>query len=168
MEMKIVPITIKEANGVVGEHHRHSNPTHGGKWAIGCEHDGKLVGACIVGRPIARLLDTNKTAEVTRLVTTPDAPSNTCSFLYSAARRVWSAMGGHKILTYTLQKESGASLKGAGWTEAARVSGGQWNRANRNRKKLEIYNQPKIRWEATCPSNTDARQAVLKSEAAWK
>ena len=148
--MKVVPLTIHQANAVVGSHHRHSKPTHGGKWAIGCEHSGKIVGACIVARPIARLLNTQKTAEITRLVITPDAPRNTCSFLYSAARRIWSAMGGEKILTYTLQKESGSSLRGAGWTEAAKVKGGQWSRKGRVRDELNIYEQPKIRWEAEC------------------
>ena len=151
MDVKVVPMTIKQANKIVGACHRHSSPTHGGKWAIGCEHDGKIVGACIVARPVARLLNTETTAEITRLVVTDDSPKNTCSFLYAAARRIWSAMGGNKILTYTLQKETGASLRGAGWREAAKVNGKQWAHAKRARKTAQIYDQPKIRWEAACP-----------------
>lgn len=150
MDVRVVPMTIKEANKIVGSCHRHSSPTHGGKWAIGCEHDGKIVGACIVARPVARMLNNETTAEITRLVVTDDSPKNTCSFLYAAARRIWSAMGGRKILTYTLQKETGASLRGAGWTEAAKVKGQQWSRLRRFREQKEIYTQAKIRWEAAC------------------
>ena len=148
--MKVVPITIREANQVVGNHHRHNAPTHGGKFAIGAEHNGKLVGAAIIGRPVARLLDKALQAEITRLVVTPDAPRNTCSFLYSAARRVWQAMGGERILTYTLKSESGDSLRGAGWTKAADCKPTSWSRPNRNRKDQEVYKEPKYRWEAAC------------------
>jgi len=148
--MKVVPITIREANQVVGEHHRHNAPTHGGKFAIGAEHNGELVGAVIVGRPVARLLDKALQAEITRLVVAPNAPRNTCSFLYSAARRVWQAMGGQKILTYTLQSESGDSLRGAGWKKAADCKAQSWTRPNRSRKEQEVYKEPKYRWEAVC------------------
>jgi hypothetical protein len=148
--MKVVPITIKEANKIVGDHHRHNNPTGGGKFAIGAEHDGRLVGAVIVGRPIARLLDNPGSAEITRLVVTPNAPRNTCSFLYGAARRVWQAMGGQKILTYTLKQESGDSLRGAGWNKAADCKPATWTRPNRERKDQAVYRNPKIRWEAAC------------------
>ena len=145
--MRVVPITIKEANKIVGDHHRHNNPTSGGRWAIACEHENKIVGAVIVGRPVARLLDNYGVAEITRLVVTPTAPSNTCSFLYSAARRVWIAMGGGKFITYTLQSESGASLRGAGWKVVANCQPGEWNRNKRSRKSQDVYKQSKFRWE---------------------
>jgi len=148
--MKVTPITIKEANKIVGQHHRHNLPTSGGKFAIGAEHDGEIVGAVIVGRPIARLLDKAKVGEITRLVVAPNAPRNTCSFLYSAARRVWQAMGGEKILTYTLQKESGDSLRGAGWGLAASCRPHGWDMPNRKRKSQKVYSDPKYRWEALC------------------
>ena len=146
--MKVIPMTLKEANKVVGQHHRHNRPTAGGKFAIGAEHDGKVVGAVIVGRPIARLLDANGSAEITRLVVTDEAPRNTCSFLYAAARRVWQAMGGKKILTYTLQAESGDSLRGAGWQKAAMCRPSTWQRPNRSRGHQDVYRHPKQRWEA--------------------
>jgi hypothetical protein len=148
--MRVVPITIRDANKVVGDHHRHNNPTHGGKFAIGAEHEGKLVGAVIIGRPIAQKLDIPMVAEVTRLVVTPNAPRNTCSFLYSAARRVWQAMGGFKLITYTLQKESGESLRGAGWEKIIISKPTPWNTAKRKRKHLPIYDEQKYRWEVQC------------------
>lgn len=46
--MKIVPLRIKEANDFVEKWHRHSARTNndGGKYAIGLEHEGKVLTKC--------------------------------------------------------------------------------------------------------------------------
>ena len=109
-----IPLTLKQANLLVAELHRHHKPEIGHRFSIGCEaEDGKLVGAAIIGRPKAMAIDQWKTAEVTRLVT--DGTPNACSLLYAAAWRAWKAMGGERIITYTLATEPGTSLKAAGW-----------------------------------------------------
>jgi hypothetical protein len=97
--MRIVPLTLRTANDFVEKWHRHSARTSndGGKFAIGLEHDGKLVGAAIVGRPIARLLQVEGAAEVLRLCTSSDAPKGSGAKLYSRCKRVWQLMGGTKI-----------------------------------------------------------------------
>src|SRR5690242_3370013 len=81
--MKIVPLTLAQANALVASLHRHHKPAQGHRFSIGAEHNGALVGAVIVGRPVARGCDPYRTAEVVRLVT--DGTKNACSFLYSAA-----------------------------------------------------------------------------------
>lgn len=142
------PITIKQANAFVAAHHRHNKPTQGGRFALAAEHDGKIIGVCIVGRTTARLLHDDTTAEVTRLCVAPDAPANACSFLYGAAKRAWQAMGGKRIVTYTLDKESGASLRGAGWVETAthKPKGRGW--LNREGRENQLVNtETKIRRE---------------------
>lgn len=63
------PLTIKEANEFVRQYHRHSSPTPGGKFAIGCVKGGLLVGVAIAGRPVARGLDDGMTLEITRVCT---------------------------------------------------------------------------------------------------
>ena len=55
------------------------------------------------------------TAEVLRVCTIEAAPKGARSMLYQACWRAWRAMGGQRLITYTLQTESGASLRGAGW-----------------------------------------------------
>ncbi len=102
--------------------------------------------AC-VGRPVARAYDPEKVAEVNRLCVVPGAPDNTCSFLYAACRRVWQAMGGERIITYTLATESGASLRGAGWvpTVLKPRTGNGWQ--SRARAHQPVFDLPKIRWE---------------------
>ena len=57
-------------------------------------------------------------------------------------------MGGKKIITYTLQSESGSSLKGAGWKVLHEVEINDhkgW--LNRDNRKLQAASQqPKFCW----------------------
>lgn len=49
------PVTLKEANAYVEQHHRHHQPVVGHKFSIGCSDGEKIVGVAIVGRPVSRL-----------------------------------------------------------------------------------------------------------------
>lgn len=147
--MKFIPLTLRQANDFVEQHHRHSSRTSndGGKFAIGLLSGGQLVGVAIVGRPIARLLQDETTAEVLRCCVSPDAPKGSCSKLYARCAQIWRLMGGVRVVTYTLQRESGASLRGAGWQVTADIHGEQWHRANRPRSTKAIHGEDKLRWE---------------------
>ena len=142
------PLTLREARAFVTQHHRHHKPPQGGLFAIGCALDGEEQprGVVIVGRPVARMLDDGWTAEVTRLCT--DGTSNACSMLYRAAWRAARAMGYHKLVTYTLAEEGGASLRGAGFRLVGEAGGGTWSRRGRPRVD-EHPLQTKIRWEVS-------------------
>lgn len=141
--MRIVPLTLKQANELIGSLHRHHKPVTGHRFSIGVEVDGKLVGACVVGRPVARMTDQYAVAEVTRLVT--DGTYNACSALYSAAARAAKAMGFVKIQTFILQSEPGTSLKASGWHMEAVSAGGSWNVPSRSRVDAHPT-EPKTRW----------------------
>jgi hypothetical protein len=61
-------------------------------------------------------------------------------------------MGGHKIITYTLTSETGASLRGAGWELVGIVNPhNRWVEKGKRdgivRDELEIYKLKKFRWE---------------------
>lgn len=148
MSLRVLPITLKEAHEFVESFHRHNKPSRGGKYAIAASDGEELVGVAVVGRPVARMLDDGVTAEVTRLCVNDTAPKNTCSFLYGRCWRIWQQMGGKRMVTYTLQSESGASLRGAGWklTGETKPSDGWMNRPGREWQP--IYGQAKFRWEA--------------------
>lgn len=112
--MTIVPVKLRTANEFVGARHRHLNrPVPGAKFAIGLEVAGELVGVAIVGRPVSRMLDDGRAAEIVRMCT--DGTRNACSMLYGACRRAARAMGHDPIYTYTLPEEGGASLRAAGF-----------------------------------------------------
>jgi hypothetical protein len=149
--VKIVPLTLREANDFVEQHHRHSARTSndGGKFAIGLEVDGGLVGAAIVGRPVARLLQTPGTAELLRCCVSPVAPRNATSRLAGRARRIWQLMGGTRIVTYTLERESGASMRGAGFEPEDRVAARAWDTPSRRRRARAIEGEAKRRWGCT-------------------
>lgn len=85
MKLDICPISLKEANAFVEQHHRHHGPTVGHKFSIGLSDGEKIVGVAIVGRPVSRYLDDGWTLEVNRLCT--DGARNACSMLYAAAWR---------------------------------------------------------------------------------
>ncbi len=147
-KLTIIPIPLREANQFILSFHRHSKPVTGARFCIGASFQDKLVGVAIVGRPVARRLDDGFTAEITRVCTNLDAPKNTNSFLYGRCWRIWQQMGGTKIVTYTLQTESGSSLKGAGYMQVKGgwTSGKGWDtRPGRNWQPTT--GQLKFKWE---------------------
>ena len=132
MKIKAIPLDLKSAQNYINQNHRHHIAAHRDKFRIGAEIDGKLVGVVQVGRPLSRYLDDGKTLEVLRLCS--DGSKNVCSFLYSRAARVAKELGYEKIITYTLDYETGASLKASGWNvDAENVGGLNWNTPSRPR-----------------------------------
>lgn len=136
--MKVIPISLKQANEFVEKYHRHHSPVVGHKFSIGAlDNKDSLVGVAIVGRPVSRYLDDGKTLEVTRLCT--DGTYNACSFLYSRCAKIAKDMGYEKIITYILETENGASLRASGWTlEKENAGGGSWNVPSRPRELKPI------------------------------
>ena len=120
-KFKTIPISLKAANEFVTTHHRHNKKTAGHKFSIGAMLDGELIGVAICGRPVARALDNGTTLEVLRVCIKDPAPRNACSYLYARCQRIWTALGGEKIITYTLETEPGSSLKAVNWLVAAKT-----------------------------------------------
>lgn len=148
--MKVINLTLADANAFVQQHHRHSKKVQGHKFSVGAVYGGALVGVAIAGRPVARKLDDSVTLEVTRCCVLDDAPMGACSFLYRRVWRIWAAMGGQRLITYTLDTESGASLKGAGFIEVARSP--QWKEGTgwttrSGRQWQPVHSAGKVRWE---------------------
>ena len=149
------PTTLKNANEFIEKHHRHHRPTvrNSGRWAISAyDKYGHIVGVAIAGNPVSATLMDGETIELTRLCAKPDAPKGTCSFLLSKCCKIWGAMGGTRVVTYTLDKESGASLRGAGWENVGTVKPHKrWTNKTKadgvERENLEIYTATKYRWE---------------------
>jgi hypothetical protein len=144
--VRVRRIKLKPANAFVDLHHRHNDPTRGHIFSLAAEHEGVIVGVAIVGRPVNRHLDNGLIGEVLRCCVVDRAPKGCNSFLYGAARRAAAALGFDRLITYTLRSESGASLRGAGWSEEATVSAKAWNCNSRPREAGTVDDQQKIRW----------------------
>lgn len=117
--LALVPITFRDACAFVDDTHRHHRRPVGHKFSIGLSDGERLVGVAMVGRPVSRHLDDGLTLEVNRTAT--DGTKNANSMLYGAAWRATKALGYRRLVTYTQAGESGASLRGAGWTLVAEM-----------------------------------------------
>jgi hypothetical protein len=143
--MEAVPLHIREANEFVAKYHRHNLPTVGGKFAVGAAVDGKLVGVAIAGRPVARRLDDGKTLELLRVCT--DGTRNANSFLYGRVKRIALLLGYSRVITYTLEEESGASLRAVGAQVVGQVQPKEWSVPSRPRQSQSAYGKAKVKWE---------------------
>ena len=145
--MHIIPTTLKTAQEFVKVHHRHNAAPVGHKFSIGLvDEQENLIGVCIVGRPVARMLDNGLTAEILR-VCVLDGYRNANSMLYGAAVRACKAMGYTKVLTYTLTTESGASLRGAGFLLDGKTGARKsWDTPGRKRHTAIYPQGEKYRW----------------------
>lgn len=146
-------ISLSEANSFVETLHRHHPPVVGHLFSIGAELHDKIVGVVIVGRPVSRHRDDGVTAEVTRLCT--DGTRNACSFLYGKAARAAFALGFHRIGTYTLPNEGGASLRASGWKLIGERRSGEWGVPSRPRAPMKSPTGSKWLWESVDSMETN-------------
>lgn len=144
----VVPVTLPQANGYVAALHRHHAPIPPGfPWfCVGAVADGALVGVAIAGRPTNRNSDDGQTCEVLRLAT--DGTANAPSALLGACARAAKAIGAQKIITYTLDSESGASLRGAGWVNDRVGIRSYWGDAKTRTPAVirDHFDETKSRW----------------------
>lgn len=150
MRFQVVPMDLDGANEFVRRHHRHHPPVRGHKFSQGVvDRDGVLRGVAITGRPNARGYDDGWTLEVTRCCT--DGTKDACYALYGAARRATFALGYRRLVTYTDQAETGASLRAAGFRIIGEVRGRQWDCPTRPRVRREAT-PDRFCWETAVPS----------------
>jgi hypothetical protein len=147
IRLHLVPVRQKDAKAFVAEWHRHHKPPLGAVFTVGAaDQNGVLRAVAIVGRPVARHFDDGRTLEVTRTAT--DGVRNANSLLYGAAWRAAKALGYTRLITYTQEGETGASLRAAGWVVIAqRRPRPGWNCASRPRQAQGTENVARTLWE---------------------
>lgn len=149
MSLYVRPSTVKAARRFVGEHHRHNLPPNGGLFAVAAFSGDRQVGVGIAALPVARLLMDGWTIEITRVCT--DGTRNACSLIYGALCRAAKALGYRRVITYTLESETGASVRSSGFTKDAECKTTNWNRPNRPRNDFDLFGnrapiEDKVRW----------------------
>lgn len=148
--IELRPLTLREANAAVARWHSHHKPVRGCRFCIGAFVDGVLVGAAIVGRPVAQVLDDGLSFEVTRLCT--DRHPHVASRLLGATWRAARAMGCRRLVSYTRKDEAGTCYRAAGW-QPAEVPGRPWTTGNKQNRWLPGLYEPsseivdRVRWE---------------------
>jgi len=151
-DLRIVPVDLRTAQDFVDAHHRHHEKPVGHKFSIGVAKGDKLVGVAIIGRPVSRVSQAEgRTLEVIRTAT--DGTRNANSMLYGAARRAAFALGYDRLITYTQEGETGASLRAAGYRViAARPPRAGWDAPSRPRENKADY-VARTLWETTDDEN---------------
>lgn len=143
--LRIVPVGRDQAFAFIEAWHRHHEPPQGYKFALGVAASETLVGVATAGRPVARAFDDGLTLEVTRVAT--DGTPHACSALYGACWRVAKHLGYQRALTYTQDGESGASLRAAGWLNAAsRAARPGWDVPGRRRDNASYGSIGRLLW----------------------
>ena len=134
VSLRLVPISLAQANEHVAAWHRHNEPVIACIFRVGvCDENGVLRAVAIAGLPKARMtaLDAD-TIEINRVAS--DGTKNACSMLYGACTRAAFALGYRRVVTYTQADESGSSLRAAGYRVIAqRPPSKGWARASRPR-----------------------------------
>ena len=148
LQLRIVPVSFTDACAFVAAWHRHHKAPIGHKFSLGvATDDGVLRGVAIIGRPVARHLDNGHILEVTRTAT--DGTHNANSALYAAAWRAAKALGYTRLITYTQNGETGASLRGAGYRIVAeRPARPGWDTPSRPRRPSSTDYVQRTLWEA--------------------
>lgn len=149
--LQLEPVALGEAKAFVAAHHRHhDHPPPGWRWGHGVYNGRELVGVAMVGRPVARAIDHHQVVEVNRLCIDPNlhpaVVRHAASKLYGAAAREARRRGFARAITYTLEEESGVSLRAAGWEPRALTKGGRWDTPARRRDTAAPTGR-KVRWE---------------------
>lgn len=146
--LEVLMLTLDEARDVVDRIHRHHKRPQGHRFSIGVCAAGetRLRGVAIVGRATSRCFDNRYTLEVTRVAT--DGTPNACSRLYGAVWGAAKSLGVRRVITYTQDGESGASLRAVGWKPVAELrprSG--WDTPSRRRDDRGTDGVARILWE---------------------
>ncbi|MFL6110531.1 MAG: XF1762 family protein [Catenulispora sp.] len=167
--LTIVPMTLDAAADVVDAIHRHHKRPRGHKFSLGVvREDGALCGVAIVGRPVARCFDKWWCLEVTRVAT--DGTPNACSTLYGRIWRVAKESGYLRVITYTQDGESGASLRAVNWTPIAELRPRTgWDAPSRHREDRGTDGVARILWEqrtknAPEPPSIDELRNEIRNE----
>lgn len=158
MSLRVHPCGIAEARQWVERHHSHHHAPRGGILAVAVHRGDVRVCVAVAGRPVARLLDDGRTAEVTRVASLGgDEARHAASMALGALGRALRAVGYDRLVSYTLLGECGTSYRAAGWWPTAITKGGEWAREDRPRDDAA---QPgrKVRWE------TGARAAARHAD----
>jgi hypothetical protein len=155
VSLRIVPVSWDAACEFVTVWHRHLAPPLRSIFRHAVADDQDILrGVALTGRPVARHFDDGLTLEITRVAT--DGTRNASSLLYGAAARTCKGSGYYRVITYNLDKESGASLRAAGFVEVAkRKARPGWDMPGRPREDRGADGVERGLWERIC--NQDAR-----------
>lgn len=147
MSLRLVPISLAQANEHVAAWHRHNVPVVQAKFCVGAaDEEDVLRAVAIVERPKARGNADELTVEITRVAS--DGTRNANSLLYGACARAAFALGYRRVITYTEVAEGGASLRASNYRVVAeRPARRGWHAPSRPRADRDYRSVARQLWE---------------------
>lgn len=150
--MTAVPISLAEAREYIKAHHRHCGPPKFHKFSVCLKVEGEEepVGVAIASTPSSRYQMNGKTLEIKHCCG-DSRYADVCSSLLGRVIRIGREMGYTRYITYTLENESGSSLRAAGFQKdgIVQTSTKGWDTPSRPRDVSEYPDGKKIRWQKT-------------------
>lgn len=153
MPLDASPITQLEAKLFIGLKHRHLKRVTGGIVSVSIRRGGELVGAAMFGRPVASKTQNSipGIAEVVRAAVIPGVRGGN-SKLYKMCATIAREQGYWAIQTFTIESESGVSLRAAGFILDRPASEDEEKKPNQHGKyrigrTLNLFGEPEIHKE---------------------
>lgn len=146
--MTAVPITLEKAREYVKKHHRHCAAPRFHKFSVCLKvaDESEEIGVAIASTPKARYQMDGRTLEINRCCADPRY-ADACSNLLARVVRIGREMGYTRFLTYTLESESGSSLRAVGFQQDGFVSSSSsWDSPSRKRDVTDYPEGLKVRW----------------------
>jgi antitoxin (DNA-binding transcriptional repressor) of toxin-antitoxin stability system len=150
--------------------HYLGNPPPGALFAVGVRREttglfgpvgtGELVGLCVIGRPVARMLPQDgSVGEITRFVLAPGLPHGTASAVLRRAKEVATARGLESLIAYhDRTRHTGCIYKKAGFRRDGVSMPNATGWGTRNRPKSgALPATPKRRWRLSCSAAVIAK-----------
>jgi hypothetical protein len=159
-----VPYDAEAKTYLARSDHYLGNPPTGALFAVGVRRatpglfegeevgSGPLLGLCVVGRPVARMLAQDGTiGEVTRLHLAPGLPHGTASRVLRRAAEVAAARGMDALIAYhDRTRHTGCVYRKAGFrrdgTTRRGSRSGSWGTRERHESAVAASAAPKRRW----------------------
>jgi hypothetical protein len=142
-----VPYSVCRA--YIVEHHYLGYAPCGGRLFLGVFSAGWMVGALMLGRPVARNEDQVSTLELTRMVLAPECEKNSESHVLAVVKRLVRVRfpGVHRLIAYSdpARGHKGTIYAAAGWRRVGVTQAGSWARSRPGRRP--VHQSPKVKWE---------------------
>lgn len=144
--LSLVAVERRDVRAFIERNHSHHHRPNTWIASVGVSSDGELVCVAVLELPKARMLCNGRTAEVSRVAS--DRTRHAASKALGAITRAALGLGYHRLVSYTILGESGASYRAAGWWPTAISAGGSWDRPSRPALTRESgQTGQKVRWE---------------------
>ncbi len=168
----IRPISRSAANAFIVKHHQHNGALPGDRFRGAIWNGPTMIGVVVVGNPCARAFN-HKAVEVRRLCldfNVSDALRyKAASSAYAWAASVAEDKGWPRIITYTLESETGLSLRYARWKRVGPAGSSRWGWNTPSRRRAapahDSVLERKVLWEKLLSPSPEAVAARLRQTA---